>query len=187
MKHRFGFHHRRAGAAADHRRAGAEIAGFRAVGAAQAEFHDRAVPGFLDDAGGLGRDQRLVIHDREKGRFDELRLDQGCLDPHDRFVWEDDRPFRHRVNFAREFEMTHVIEKGVGEFRVVVMQLGDVFVGEGQPVDVVDHLFETGRDGVAAVERIAPDERVKHGGFAGLAVVQIHIAHAELIEISRQL
>jgi len=72
-------------------------ASVRPLGAAHPEFNDGIAGCGNHDPGGFRGHQGLKIDDVQEGGFDELGLREGGGDADDRFLRENERPFRDGV------------------------------------------------------------------------------------------
>jgi hypothetical protein len=180
----FGHDRRAPGEAGDVAGAGRHQAGIGAMGAAQAEIDQQLARCGENDARGLGSDQRLEMHDIDQPGLDQLRFRQRRGDPQDRLIGEEHPALRQGVDVAGEAERGETIEQRTAET-----------AGAGQPFDlrpriaqlrqVIERLLEAGGDQEAAALRQRADEEFEHGR-AGLAMVQIGLAHVELVEIGEE-
>ena len=64
-------------------------------------------------------------------------------------------------------------------------QIIHIFIGEIQILDVIDYLFQSGHDGIAAFVRVVPEEHVKDDSLVFLCL-KIALHHSKLIEIREQ-
>ena len=96
---------------------------------------------------------------------------------------EDGGALRHGPDVAGEAEVFQIVQKCLAE-QLPAAQIGNVLVGEVQVLDVVDDLLETGGDGIAAVVRHAAEELIKVRDAVLHAVLQITVAHRQLIEVA---
>ena len=174
-----------AGAAADDGRSCAVGSGIRSLGAAQAELHNRCALGRMDDAGGLCRDQTLVVDDAQDRGLHELCLHDGRHDFDEGLPREDQRPFRNAVHIPVELEVREVVQKVLIE-DLQAPQVLDVLRGEVQLVQVFHQLLHAAHDGVAAPEGVVAEKRVKDDGLVLILVLEIALHHGQLIEIREQ-
>ena len=188
-----GEHVRRRAASAD---VGGAARGDRAVdalGPPQPELEHLvpALPGRVADARRLGRDQGLEVDHVEEGRFDDLALEDRPDHPHQRLKREDHRSLRHRVHVQRELERAEVLDERGVEQRLAVaapqrVEVGGVPFVDVQVREVVDHVAEACRHRVSAVERVVPEEQVKHRPVRFATELPVAAGHGELVEIREE-
>jgi hypothetical protein len=152
--------------------------------AAEAEVHDSASGGGLDDARGLGGDERGEVDHGEQVRLDELRLGQRRGDLQDRLVGEDDGALGHRADLAGEAEAREVgveILRHRMELRQAA-QVVELLRGEADGLKVVQRLLDAGDDEEAAVRGEVPDEQLE-GRHVGHVVDVVGGGHGELVQV----
>ena len=116
-------------------------------------------------------------------RLHELRLNGRGAHRDERLTREHGRTLRHGPDVAGEAEVFQIVQKCLAE-QLPAAQVGNVLVGEVQVLNVVDDLLETGGDGVAAVVGHAAEEYIEVGDAILHVVVEIAVAHRQLIEIA---
>ena len=173
----------RPGAAADIRRPGPGDGPVGALGPAGAEFQHRPPLGRPDDAVGLGGDEALVVDGQQRKRLDELGLDGGGTDRHDRLLGEDGGPLGDCPDVAGEAEVLQVGQKLLGE-QVPSPEVGDVLLVEVQVQDIADELIQARADGEAPLVRHVPEEHVEIGCAVLKARLEIAVAHGQLVKIA---
>ena len=124
-----------------------------------------------------------MIDLQQKVGFHELRLNGGRAHRDERLAREHGCALRNGPDVAREPEILQIVQKSLAE-QLPATQIGNVLVGEMQIFDVVDDLLETGGDGVAAVIRYAAEEHIEIRDAVLHIVLQITIAHRQLIEVA---
>ena len=170
--------------AADHGGAGPVDAGVRSLGPAEAKFHDAVALRRVDDPGGFGGDEALVVYDGEDRRLHKLRFHNRGDDLKKGLPRKYDGAFRNRVDVAGEPEIAQVLQKILIE-ELQASQILNVAGLEGQVLDIVDDLVEAGRDGEAAAGGIFPVKDVEDDGFIGL-VLKVALHHGQLVEVCQQ-
>ena len=76
----------------------------------------------MADACGLGGDQGIEIDDVEQGGFDQLRVQNGTLNPEQWLVREDRAAFGDGVNIQGEPKIRQIAEKPVLKERIIVFR-----------------------------------------------------------------
>ena len=170
---------------ADVSRAGAVVSGISAVGTAGAKFQHRATSSSVDDTRCFGRDERLVVQGEEEIGFDDVAVNQRCAHAEERRVGEDDATFRHRPDVASEVEIGEIVKEGVAE-HALAAQESDVFFVEAQVLQVIQHLAESGEDGVTPAIRDFTEEVVKVGNFVLPTFVEMALRHGQFVEVGQE-
>ena len=178
-------HRRRRGRAANVGGACAVDSGVDVVCAACAEVGDDAAARRPHDAARLRRDERLVVQGEEEVGFDDVAVNQRRAHAEERRVGEDDTAFRHRPDVAPEVEIGEVIEEGVAE-HALAAQESDVFFVEAQVLQVIQHLAESGEDGVTTAIRHAAEVVVKVGNFVLPAFIEMALRHGQFVEVGQE-
>ena len=173
-----------ADATADHGSARSVDAGVRSLGAAQTEFHDAIAFRCPYDAGSLCRDQALMIDDIQHRCLDQLRFHNRSHDLNQRLVWEYDGAFRNRVQVPGKMEAAQIFQK-VGVEDTETAQVGDIVIGELQVLDIIDDLFQTGCDGVAASAGVVSIKDIEDNGFV-VVLFKIALHHGKFVKICHQ-
>ena len=93
---------------ADNGRSRSIDAGGLALGAAQAEFHERIVARGGTDTARLSSDKAFMIHDHGHARFQNKGFRLFRFHPQKHFLRKGDRPFRHGVNIAGKTQCAQV-------------------------------------------------------------------------------
>ena len=171
--------------AADVGGTGAVVGGIAAVGTAGAKFQHGATGSGVNDARRFGRDQRLVVQGEQQVGFDDVAVNQRCAHAEERRVGEDDAAFRHRPDVAPEVEVGEVIEEGVAEHPLAAQE-GDVFFAKTQVLQVIQHLAESGEDGVTPAIRDFPEEVIEVGDFILPAFVEMALRHGQFVEVGQE-
>ena len=170
---------------ADVSRAGTVVGGISAVGATGAKFQHGATGSGVDNTRCFGRDERLVVQGEEEIGFDDVAVNQRCAHAEERRVGEDDAAFRHCPDVAPEVEIGEVVEEGVAE-HALAAQEGDVFFVEAQVLQVIQHLAESGEDGVTPAIRHTAEVVVKVGNFVLPAFVEMALRHGQFVEVGQE-
>src|SRR5205807_2310461 len=120
----------------------------------------------VDDTCCLRGYQGLMVDDRQEGRLYQLRFDQGTPDAKERLIRERDRPLDHRVHLSAEMKSREILPEALArsmEDRQGA-QIGQRVGVEPQTDEVLDRLFQTGKEQVSAVGREAADEQLESRG-----------------------
>ncbi len=176
-----------AGAAANERGTGGEDAGFDAVSAARAEFHDGAAGCGRSDARGLAGDERLEVEGGKEAGLDKLGFGDRRSNAEKRLVGKEDGAFGESEGVSGEAEVGQVIEElraNMAEKREAA-EISDFFGGEADILEEVESLFETRGDEVVAPRWQAAHEELEAG--ASLEAV-LHVArrHSELVQVGEK-
>ena len=172
-----------AGTAADVSGARAEDRPVGTLRAARAELEHRASLCGAADAAGLRGNQALVVDLQQQVRLHKLRLNGRGAHRDERLTREHGRALRHGPDITGEAEVFQIVQKCLTK-QLPAAQIGNILVGEVQVLDVVDDLLETGGDGVAAVVGHAAEEYIEVGDAILHIVVEITVAHRQLIKIA---
>src|SRR6266403_4442105 len=181
---------RRAGTAADVGRTGSRQTAINSLGATQTKFDYRVIFSSKTDACRLRRNETLEIQDVEQSRFQELALDDGAANPDERFIRENQRSFRNRINVASQSQTAQVIEKaGIKQRLAIVSVLRGKIIylsfGEIKRAQKVDRRREPARERESTTKRVLTKSDVErrlvitHTGFP------IAARHSDLIKVSR--
>ena len=166
----------------------AEHARFRRMRAARAELDHGPAAGHFHRARRLGRDERLEGHRREHVGFRDLRLDDGRADGEDRLAGKHRGAFGDGEEIAGEAEAAQVIEEGrrYQAERIEAAKVIDLFGGETQVEQVIDHLREAGGEDEIAMRRETADGVFEDGFLGDLAGFEVAGGHGELVEIGEE-
>ena len=170
--------------------AAADVSGARAVDRrvdalrpAGAEFQNGAALRGPHDAVGLRRDEALVVERQQQKRLDELRLNGGRADGHDRLAREDRRALRHGPDIAREAEAAQILQEALVE-HIPAAQIRNIVLVKMKLLHVLDRLLQTRRDGKAAVIGHGAEENIKIRDAVLHTLHEIAVAHGELVIIA---
>ncbi len=159
-----------------------------ALGAAQAKVRDRVALGRLHHAGGLGGNQRLEVHKVEKGRLDQLAVDDRAHNANHGLAREDNLALGHGVD--REVQAVPAqelkeagLEHGAAAGGLKRGQVLDVGILVDKVLDKVGNLTRAARDAVAPAKRVFAEEGVEAGLGLGQAALPKALGHRELVEI----
>ncbi|GIW40079.1 MAG: hypothetical protein KatS3mg076_0656 [Candidatus Binatia bacterium] len=158
--------------------------GVRAVCPPGREVHDAAPSGRVDAAGRFGGQKCAEVELVDHESFDDLALDQGCRDLENGFVDEEHRAFGHRENVPLEAHGGEKAEE-VPRKKARRPEVGELFPGEPEGLEVFEHFFEPRRDEIASVRWIGPHEEAEGGGLVH-AALEIHRGHGELVEVGEK-
>ena len=125
-----------------------------------------------------------MVQDREDGSFHQLRFHDRCYDFDQRFAGENNRSFWNGINVAAEMEVFQIFQKIFIE-NMKVTEIIDICFGKTKIFDVIDDLFKTCSDGLAAVTGIFPVKSIEDDFFFVLGF-KISLHHGQLIEIRQQ-
>ena len=97
-------------------------------------------------------------------------------------TWEDDAALGHRRHLElAEVKVGQVLEEGFATAPAQDMaQLAQVGLAEAVAVEEAQHLVQTRKDGVLAMEGVLPEENVKHRRVTVLARLEVRVRHREL-------
>src|SRR5437667_3226424 len=87
----------------------------------QSEFQHRLATRRQTNPGGLRRDKRLEVDKVQQRRLQQLTLQNGSLNPQQRFLWKDRCSLRDRINIAAEAQCSEVIQKSTVEELLVII------------------------------------------------------------------
>ena len=170
------------GAAADISRARAHDRRVRAMRSAGTEFHDRSALCRAHNAARLGRNHTLVVDAQKHHRLDELCLHHRSSDGHDRLMREDRRSLRHRPDITLELKITQIRKKIFAE-NIFAAQICDVLIRKSEVLEIVDELFQTRHDRVAAAVRHSAEEHIEIRDIVRHAGFKIAVCHGDFIKI----
>src|SRR5439155_25600443 len=139
------------------------------------------------DPARLGRDERLLVDDREEIRLDELRFERRPRDSQDRLVGEETRPLRQRPDASREAELAEPLdEPGRGSLEdALAPEPVDLRAGEAEPFQVVERELEAARQVEAAVRLEAAREELERR-LVVEAVLEVSCGHRDLVEVRHE-
>ena len=163
---------------------GTIVGRIKVMGAAGTEFHDRPSVRCLDDATGLGGDERLVVHRQQQRGLQKLCIDDLRLDTDERFIRKDRCAFRDRIDVAGKDKMAKIVQKLLREF-IERTKIGDILLLKMQILDVADHFLQTGADAVTAAVGVAAVKHVEDDFFV-LVSIEITLAHRQFIKVHDQ-
>ena len=172
-----------AAAAADIRGPCADDGGVGALGPAGAELQHRAAPCSPDDAVGLGGNEALVVDGQQGKGLDKLCFNGRSPHHHQGLLGEHRGPLRHGINVAGKPEISQIFQEFLAE-QVPPPKIRNVLLGEVQVLDVVDQLLQARGNGKAALVRHPAEEHVKIRDLILEAVLEIPVAHGQLIKVA---
>lgn len=112
------------------------------------------------NAARLGRNHTLVVDAQKHHRLDELCLHHRSSDGHDRLMREDRRSLRHRPDITLELKVTQIRKKIFAE-NIFAAQVLNVRIRKSEVLEIVDELFQTRHDRVAAAVRHSAEEHIE--------------------------
>src|SRR5918997_4604665 len=128
------------------------------MSAAQAKIHEQFARRGEYQASRLGGDQSLEMDQIDKPGFNQLRLWQGRHDTQHRFIGEEHRPFRHRLDIAGKLERCQVIDESRFESSAALDPIE--FLGcKTEPLEKRERLLETcNQQEITAVGKLAHEQ-----------------------------
>ena len=172
---------RGADTSADHSGAGAPDAGVRTLGASETEFHDSVALCGVNDTGRLCGDQRLMVDNVQKCRFNKLGLHQWRNDLDERLSREDNRSLRNCVDIPGKMEASQILQKIVIE-QTETSQVFDILRRKMKIAYVVDYLLQAAGYGIASVAWVVAVKSIKDDDLIGW-ILEITLHHGQFIEI----
>ena len=82
-------------------------------------------------------------------------------------------------------EIGEIVKEGVAE-HALAAQESDVFFVEAQVLQVIQHLAESGEDGVTPAIRHTAEVVVKVGNFVLPAFVEMALRHGQFVEVGQE-
>ena len=155
-----------------------------ALCAARAELEHDSALGSAANSVRLGRDKTLMIYLKQNVGLDKLSLNCRCAHDHKRLTRKHGRSLRNRPDIALELEIAQILKELLGE-HFPAAQILYILVVKVQVLDIFDHLLKSGSDGKAAVIGILTVKNIEIGDLIAHAVVEISVAHSELIVIAQ--
>ena len=125
-----------------------------------------------------------MVDGQQQVGLQQLGLDRGGPDGQDRLLGEHGRPLRHGEDVAGELKVGQIVQKSLVE-HVPAAQVLDVLRVKVQVLDILDHLLQPRRDGVAALVRHVAEEQIKVRDPVLIPGLKVPVAHGELIEIAQ--
>ena len=116
--------------------------------------------------------------------LDKLRLNCRRAHRHDRLARKHRSSLGNSPDVALEFEVFEVVQKFLGE-HISAAQIFYVLGLEMQVLNVVNDLLKTCADGKAAHVGILAVKHIKIGDFILHVVVEISVAHRQLVIIAQ--
>ena len=171
-------------ASPDDSRPGSVNAGVRSLGPAQAELHDGVSFGRVYHPGRLGGNQALVVDDGQKGSLNQLGFHNGGNDLYQGFPGKYHRALGDGINISAEMEVFQVGQKVFVE-EIQASQIGNILRGEPEAFDIVNHLLQTGGDGITAVAGVFAVENIENNGLIRMGF-EIALHHGQFIQVSQQ-
>jgi hypothetical protein len=109
------------------------------------------------DACGLGGDQGIEVDDIEQGGFDQLRMQDGTLNPEQWLVRENRAAFGDGVNIQREPKVCQIAQKPFLKERIIVFrakagEIVDFVRSESEVLQPLQCRLKARGDGVASLE-----------------------------------
>ena len=154
-----------------------------ALSTARAKLQHRTSLGGANDTAGLGSDQRLMVDQNQKHRFDKLCLDSRTTYDDQRLVREDGSTLRNRPHVTRKFEVVQIIQELLIEYSLA-SQIFNIFLGKLQIFDVFNQLLNTGNNSYTALIRHRTEEHIKIHRTFTIVGAEKAVSHRQLIKIS---
>ena len=149
-----------------------------------AELENDPALGSAADSVCLRGNKALMVYLKQNIGLYKLRLDGRCAHDHERLAREHGCALGNGPDIALEPEIAQVFEKLLGE-HLPAAQILDILVVKVQILNVFNHLLQPRGDGKAAVVGILAVKNIKIGYFIPHAVVEISVAHRELVVIAQ--
>ena len=134
------------------------------------------------DARSLRCNQGLMIDLCENRRLDQLRVNDGRNNRHQRLVGIDDRPFRHGVDVPTEAEAAQKRQKLLRK-QILCTKIIDVFIRKGKILHELDHMFKPCKDGIAPPVGNRAKEEIEGNAHVAVCLTKVSVGHRHLVEI----
>ena len=122
--------------------------------------------------------------DGQQGKgLDKLCFNGRSPHHHQGLLGEHRGPLRHGINVAGKPEISQIFQEFLAE-QVPPPKIRNVLLGEVQVLDVVDQLLQARGNGKAALVRHPAEEHVKIRDLILEAVLEIPVAHGQLIKVA---
>ena len=171
------------GAAGDDSRTGSINTRIRALGAAEAEFHDAVTLGCIAYACRLCSDQGLMIQHVEDSRLNELSLLDRRNDLEHWLTREDNGSFRDSPDITCEVEARKIIQEVFIKY-IEALQVLNIIIGKMQVLDVVDYIRKSAAYRVTSITWIFPVECIEYDDLI-CRVLEIALHHGQLVQVSK--
>ena len=171
-------------AAADIGSPGTQNGSISTLGPAGAKFQNGAALCGPDHPVGLGGNQALMVDTQQKIGLNELRLNGRRPDGDDGLSGEHRGSLRDGPYIAGKLEIFQIGQEFLRE-EIPAPQIGNVLVGEVQPLNVLHDLLQTRRNGKSAAVGTAPEKQVKIGDAILITVGKVSLTHGQLIKIAQ--
>ena len=125
-----------------------------------------------------------MIYRKQNIGLDKLRLDSRCAHDHKRLTREHGSTLRYGPDIALKFKIAQVFEKFFGEHPPAA-QILDVLVVKMQILNIFDYLLKPRSYGKTAFVGILAVKNIKIGYLFVHAVIEISVAHRELIVVAQ--
>ena len=135
------------------------------------------------DAGSLGRNRGLEVELIEQQGLEQLPLDARRRHAQERFVLEDDRALRHRIDVPRKAQAREVVQERLLEPDAV--QVLELARAEPHRLDEREGRAGARRQEPLALRRQLPHEQLEHRHVVHAAAV-IARGHRELVLVDQQ-
>ena len=144
--------------------------------------------GGLDHAGGLCGDERLEVHEVQKGRLDELAIDDRAHDADHRLSGKHDLALRRGVDGEIELVPAQELkerrfEHGAAAGRREGRQVVDILVGKDEILDELSDLASSAGNSVAPAKGILSEKRVEAGLGTKEPGLPETLSHGQLIQV----
>ena len=123
-----------------------------------------------------------MVDNVQNGSLYQLSLHNGSDDLDDGFSGEHDRAFGNGIDITGKPEIFQIVKK-VRIKNAQRSQIVQVLLFKVKLPDVLDHLLQSGADGISASAGITSVEGVKNHGLIPVLVAKIPLHHGELVEI----
>ena len=152
--------------------------GIRTLGTAKTELHDAAAS-FLNDTGGLGGDQALVIDDVQQSGLNKLGFHDWRDDFDQRFLRENDCSFGNGIDITCKPKVFQIIKEIFLE-KSGASQIVNIFLFKMQVFDVINSLVKTAGNGIGTAARILAIKNIKDNMFFGVSF-KVALHHGQFI------
>ena len=130
----------------------------------------------------LCRDQGLVIDLREECCLDQLCVDDGRNNRHQRFIGIDDRPLGHSVDVPTETEAAQERQK-LFRKQILCAEIIDVLIRKGKILHELNHMREPCKNRIAPAVRNRAEEEIEGNAYVPARLTKISVGHRHLVEI----
>ena len=125
-----------------------------------------------------------MVDTQQKIGLNELSLNGRCPDGDDGLSGEHRRSLGYGPDIAGKLKVSQIGQEFLGE-EIPAPQIGNVLVGEVQPLNVLHDLLQTRRNGKSAAVGTAPEKQVKIGDAILITVGKVSLTHGQLIKIAQ--